>query len=257
MEQEVTLSDEMNLEDPDFVDETELVIKPVKTASGRRISKPSNQKYYLRYLFLPLIFMTVTLFGGMRFAAGDNAFIFLRPELICLIFAAILLVLFFRAGFIDIKGWFSESFSGVKNIANGSVLFSLFAASVQLFNSLLPERGIPFWIAAFCLFWMLWTYLFVEFEAKKLVRSLAAAFGLLFVVKYLALANLAAPANENWLQGILANPSKEAFTWLLDLPRFASGTGYLQFFTIILYLAGLYLLPQQMVENTAVKAKQS
>jgi hypothetical protein len=45
---------------------------------------------------------------------------------------------------------------------------------------------------------------------------------------------------------VLENPSKEAFTWLLDLPRFAPATGYIQFFTVVLYLAGLYLLPQRV-----------
>ena len=68
-------------------------------------------------------------------------------------------------------------------------------------------------------------------------------FGLAFVAKYLVLANLAAPVNESWLRGIFENPAKEAFTWALDLPRFAAGTGYIQFFTIAFYLLGLFLLP--------------
>jgi hypothetical protein len=69
-------------------------------------------------------------------------------------------------------------------------------------------------------------------------------FGLAFVVKYLLLANLAAPAGDGWLQSVWQNPAKEAFTWLLDLPRYAKGTGYIQFFTVALYLLGLFLTPQ-------------
>ena len=68
-------------------------------------------------------------------------------------------------------------------------------------------------------------------------------FGLAFVVKYLVLANLTAPLNESWLRGIFENPTKEAFTWLLDLPRFSAGTGYVQFFAVAFYLLGLFLLP--------------
>ena len=207
--------------------------------------KPKNQKSVLQYIFLPLIFLTVALLGGLRLGAIDNAFLFIRPPLVALIFAAILLVLFFRAHLIRLEGWFSEDFSTLKNAANGASLITLFFASVQIFNSLIPEQGLPFWILAFCFFWTLWNNLFAEFDTKKLIRSLGAMFGLAFVVKYLILANLTAPTSESFWQGIFANPTKEAFTWLLDLPRFAAGTGYIQFFTLVFYLIGLFLLPPE------------
>jgi len=260
--------DELEFEDADFVEEAEGLPtqdrslrtrdrneKIEKSETEIRERTPENRKkpvrlaLFLRNVFLPVIFLTVTLLGGLRVASLDRALVFLRPELICLIFAAILLVLFVRAGLIDLSGWFSESFSALKNISSAAVIFSLFTASVQLFNSLLPEAGILFWIIGFCLFWLLWTNLFGGLSPDKLVRSLAAGFGLVFVVKYLVLANLTAPASENWLRGVLENPSKEAFTWLFDLPRFAPATGYLQFFTVVFYLVGLYLLPQRIGEN--------
>lgn len=203
-----------------------------------------NQRFYRLYIFLPFIFLTVTLLGGMRLAAPDNAFIFLKPALFCLIFGAILLVLFFRAGLVRLDGWFSEEFTTLKNAANGTTLLTLFAASTQLFNSLLPEQGLPFWVVAFCFFWTLWNNLFAEFDTRRLLRSLGALFGLAFVVKYLVLANIAAPASESWLRSLIENPAKETFTWLLDLPRFSAGTGYIQFFAVAFYLVGLFLLPQ-------------
>jgi hypothetical protein len=131
----------------------------------------------------------------------------------------------------------------LKNISNAAVLFSLFAASAQIFNSLLPERGLPLWIIGFCFFWTLWNNLFAEFDTKRLIKSLGGLFGLAFIVKYLVLANLTAPASESWWRGIAENPTQEAFTWLLDLPRFSAGTGYIQFFAVIFYLFGLFLLP--------------
>lgn len=213
---------------------------PLTTAKDK--GKSAGQKSFLQYLVLPFIFLTVTLFGGLRFGELDKAFLFLAPPLVCLIFAAILLLLFFRARLIQIEGWFSESFSTVKNIANGLILITLFTASVQVFNALLPEQGLPFWIFAFCFFWTLWNNIFADFNTKKLLQSLGSLFGLAFVVKYLLLANLAAPTAESWLQGIWQNPTKEAFTWLLDLPKFAAATGYIQFFTLIFYLIGLFLI---------------
>jgi hypothetical protein len=212
--------------------------------------QPASQKSFLQYLVLPWIFLTVTLLGGLRFGAADDAFLFLRPALVCLIFASILLLLFFRARLIQIEGWFSESFTTTKNVADGLILLTLFTASVQVFNALLPEQGLPFWIVAFCFFWTLWNNIFAEFEVRKLLKSLGAMFGLAFFVKYLILANLAAPTAASWWQGILQNPTKEAFTWLLDLPKFAPATGYIQFFTLIFYLIGLFLLKPQMNTET-------
>ncbi len=207
-----------------------------------RDQKPIPQSAIRNYLFLPFIFLTVALIGGLRVGAVSSDFLFLKPALVCLIFATALLILFFRANLIRLDGWFSENFSTLKNVANAGVLLTLFAASAQVFNSLLPESGLPFWVIAFCFFWTLWNNLFAEFDTKKLLKSLGAMFGLAFVVKYLLLANLTAPANESWWQGIFQNPAQEAFTWLLDLPRFSPATGYIQFFTLVFYLIGLFLL---------------
>ncbi|MDQ3801060.1 MAG: hypothetical protein M3384_16680, partial [Acidobacteriota bacterium] len=214
----------------------------VPLVTGKEKAAAASRKALLQYLVLPAIFLTVTLFGGLRFGEADNAFLFLKPPLVCLIFAAILLVLFFRAGLIQIEGWFSEGFSTVKNIANGLILLTLFTASMQVFNSLLPERGLPFLIMAFCFFWMLCVNLFAIFNQKKLLQSLMALFAIAFLTKYLILANLAAPTAESWWQGILQNPTQEVFTWLLDLPKFSPATGYIQFFTLIFYLIGLFLI---------------
>jgi hypothetical protein len=215
-----------------------------------------NQKSYLQYIFLPLIFLTVTLLGGLRVNATDDAFVFLKPPLVCLIFATILLVLFFRANLIKLDGWFSEKFSGLKNVANATILASLFAASTQIFNALLPERGLPFWTFAFCFFWTLWNNLFAEFDTKRLLQSLGGLFGLAFVVKYLVLAGLTAPSSNSWIQGIFENPAQEAFTWLLDLPKFAPATGYIQFFTLVFYLIGLFLLKPETIAMRVVRSEK-
>jgi len=207
------------------------------------------------YLVLPFIFLTVTLLGGLRLSDKTNDFLFLKPALVCLIFAAIMLVLFFRANLIRLNEWFSEDFSLTTNTANALVLFTLFTASTQVFNALLPERGLPFWIIAFCFFWTLWNNLFAEFDTVKLLKSLGALFGIAFFAKYLILANLTAPINESWLKGLWENPAQETFTWLLDLPRFSAGTGYIQFFTLALYLIGLFLVPQNAQADTRVNSE--
>jgi len=203
----------------------------------------ANQRSLSRYLALPFIFLTVALLGGLRLSGIDSSFVFLKPPLLCLVFASIMLALFFRARLIRLDGWFAEDFSILKNLCNGAVIATLFAATTQLFNSLIPEQGLPYWIVGFCFFWTLWNNLFADFDTKTLLPSLGGLFGLAFVVKYLVLSNLAAPAGRSWFERLTENPGQEAFTWLLDLPRFAPGTAYIQFFTVAVYLIGLFLLP--------------
>lgn len=224
---------------------TEIINKEQRTKDDERI----RQSAVRHYILLPLIFLTVALLGGLRIEAENSAFLFLKPALVCLMFASVLLVLFFRAHLIRIDGWFSENFSTLKNVANTGVLLALFAASTQIFNSLLPERGLPFWTIAFCFFWTLWNNLFTEFDPKKLVKSLGGMFALAFAVKYLILSNLTAPPSGSLWQRITESPTQEAFTWLLDLPRFAAATGYIQFFTLVFYLIGLFLLKPE-TENS-------
>ncbi len=219
-----------------------------ETAIAERIDvkRASDSKLtYLTHIILPLIFLAVTLLGGLRLGALDNAFIFLKPALVCLVFAALSLVLFFRSGMIAMDGWLGEDRPVLQNAANFAVLLTLFTATVQLYNALLPEQGLPFLIVGFCFFWTIWNNLFAAFDAKRLLRSMIALFGLAFVVKYLVLANLSAAPAGSWWQRIIENPGKEAFTYLLDLPHYSAGTGYIQFFTLALYLIGLFLIPRR------------
>ena len=220
---------------------------------GRTLEPASDQRernsQYVRYLVLPFIFLTVSLLGGLRIDSLDGAFIFVRPALVCLIFGAALLVLFARASLIRLDGWFSETFPPLKNAANAAVLATLFAAATQVFNSLVPERGLPFWVVVFCFIWTLWTNLFADFDPRKLLRSLGGLFGLAFVAKYLILANLTAPAGRTWFEALTENPGQEAITRLLDLPRYDGSTGYIQFFAVGLFLLGLYLFPSDTRDN--------
>ncbi len=208
-------------------------------------SSPIAHASYLTYILLPAIFLTVTLLGGLRLGATDNAFVFLKPALVALVFAALTLVLFFRSGMISVEGWVAEHKPLLHNAANVAVFLTLFAATVQLYNALLPERGLTFWVVGFCFFWTIWNNLFADFDPKRLLRSMIALFGLAFVVKYLVLTNLTAAPTGSWWQRLLENPGKEAFTWALDLPIYSVGTGYIQFFTLALYLIGLFLIPRK------------
>ncbi len=223
----------------DTVEEKTIVRFPTRKQSQ------TSSGSYATYILLPAVFLTVTLLGGLRLGAVDNAFLFLKPALICLVFAALTFVLFVRSRMITIEGWISEDRPMLENAGNIAVLLTLFTATVQLYNSLLPEQGLTFWVIGFCFFWTIWNNLFADFDPKRLLRSMIALFGLAFVVKYLVLANITAAPTGSWWQRLFENPGKEAFTWLLELPQYSAGTGYIQFFALSFYLIGLYLLPRQ------------
>lgn len=210
-----------------------------------------NQRFWLQYVLLPAIFLTVALLGGLRIASETGEFVFNRPALICLVFATLMLLLFFRTGLITLSSWFSESLSTLQNAANAAVMTALFAALVQIFNSLIPEQGLAFWVVSFCFLWTLGVSYFSVADAGRLVRSTAALFVAAFLTKYFLLANLTSESSGNWLQRLWSDPTREAFTYLLDLPRYSAATGYIQFFAAALFLIGLFLIPSRTVTDRA------
>jgi len=238
--------------------ESEIVDSEIVLESDDAVSTPAvaalelapaaieRRRALLYYLVLPLTLLLVTLLGGIRFSSGSVVYI--KPALIYLIFAAGLMILFFVSNLIRFDGWISERFDITKSLINAITLFALFAASVQVFNSVIPESGIAFWIVSFCFLWTLWNNLFSNFDTKRLLRSLAAMFSLAFVVKYVVLANLAQPADQGWLDAVINNPVQTAATWLLDIPQFSAVTGYLQFFTIAIFVIALWFFPNSTEE---------
>ena len=223
-----------------------VINEAVAVAADPSIEKLRARRAAVHHIILPLMLLLVALLGGIRFTGRDGSIMFLGPALVCLFFAAALLALFLRTGLIELQGWISERWSLTANLSNGITLAALYFASAQVFNALLPEHGLPFWVVGFCVFWTLWNNLFAELNSLKLLRSLTAMFVLAFAVKYLLLANIAKPGNEGWLSSLLNNPGQAAATWLLDLPQFDAATGYVQFFTLALFVVVLYFVPREI-----------
>jgi hypothetical protein len=247
---------EDSLEDETIVSVKKQEISKIEDQKSK--IKEKDSKAWLQYIVVPAVFLFVTFLGGLRLGAENSELLFLKPALVCLIFAVFLIVLFSRARLIRLEGWFSEDFTPLQNTANACVMLTLFAASTQIFNSLIPEQGLPFWIISFFFLWSLWTNLFAEFDTKKLLTSLGSLFGLAFITKYLILASLTSPENGGFIQAIFSgNLTKETITYLLDLPRFSGGTGYIQFFTLIFYLIGLFLLSPVSVKKDQFSSNKS
>jgi small basic protein len=77
----------------------------------------SNNKNLLfwRYIALPVIFLLVTLLGGLRLSFESGAFLFLAPTLFNLVLAVMLAAIVIRGKLVKTDRWFSTGFPPLKN----------------------------------------------------------------------------------------------------------------------------------------------
>ena len=190
---------------------------------------------------LPFIFLTVTLLGGLRVSSDDRALVFFPPPLITLVLAVLLMLLFVRGGLMELRSMIAPDYTPFENVSNIWLLLTLFFASAQALNSVLPERGLLHWLFSFFFLWTLWNNQFSSFDARRLLRSLVVLFGTAFILKHMLLASLYAP-DGGWLKRIAGTLMQGVALGTLDAPSFAPATGYLSFFALALYVIGLMLM---------------
>jgi len=214
-----------------------MLVLPGKMTADNR----TRNRALLHFVFLPLLFLTVTLLGGLRVSADTRAFVFIAPPLDTLVLAVLLMLLFVRGQLLRLNQWVASENSPLTNISHGLMLLTLFVASAQAFNSVLPESGLLHWLFSFFFLWTLWNNQFSSFDARRLLRSLTVLFGTAFVLKHMFLSSLYDP-DGGWLKKLGGALLQGASLGTLDAPAFAPSTGYISFFTLTLYVAGLLLL---------------
>jgi hypothetical protein len=202
----------------------------------------SKNRALVSFVVLPVLFLTVALLGGLRVSAEDYAFVFIAPPLVTLVLAVLLALLFVRGRLIQLPGWVASTNPPLTNFSHIWTLVTIFFASAQAFNSVLPERGLLFWLFSFFFLWTLWNNLFSPFDAPRLLRSLVVLFGTAFVLKHLLLASLYSPEG-GWLKRAAGMLLQGVSLGTLDTPAFAPASGYISFFTLVLFVAGLFLIP--------------
>jgi hypothetical protein len=197
----------------------------------------TTNRLLLQFVALPTILLTVVLFGGLRIDAETRHLIFIAPPLVTLILAVFLVALFIRAGAIELNSWLAIDLPLATNLSHLLTLIAFFFASAQAFNSVLPESGLLHWLFSCFFLWTLWTNQFSNFDSRRLLRSLMVLFGTAFFLKHLLVGALSAPEG-GWLRKLAATLLQGI---AVDVPRFAPATGYLSFFTLVLYVTGLWL----------------
>ncbi len=201
----------------------------------------SRNRALLRYILLPMIFLTVALLGGLRIDVETKAFLFFPPSLITLILAVMLMILFVRGHAVELREWLKSDQPALTNVSHALTLLTLYFASAQAFNTVLPESGLLNWLFSFFFLWTLWNNQFSNFDARRLLRSLAVLFGTAFFLKHMFLASLFAPGG-GWAKKIAGFFLEMGTLGTIDSETFAPATGYISFFTIALYVLGLVLL---------------
>jgi len=131
------------------------------------------------------------------------------------------------------------------------VLASLFFASAQAFNSVLPDAGLFRWLFSFFFLWTLWQTQFAVPDARHTLRSLAALFGTAFALKHFLIAALYDP-QTGWLRRVAAAVFEGVTEGTIgERQAFAPSTGYVSFFALALYILGLVMFPPAPDESAA------
>ena len=204
------------------------------------VTNRSRNQALLRFLITPAILLTVALLGGLRVNA-EGAFVFIPPPLITLILAVLLMLLLWRGRLIEMHVWVATHNSPLTNSTGVLTLIAMFFASAQAFNSVLPERGLLHWLFSFFFLWTLWNNQFSSFDPRRLLRSLVVLFGTAFLLKHMLLASLYAPEG-GWLKQIAGTLLQGVSLGTLDAPMFSPATGYVSFFTLALFITGLFVV---------------
>jgi len=200
--------------------------------------RAQRNRELLQFIVLPTILLTAGLLGGLRIDGQTRQFVFVAPPLVTLVLAILLGSLFVRAGAIDLQRWFDIEQPMLTNVSHLLTLMTLFFASAQAFNSVLPESGLLHWMFSFFFLWTLWTNQFATFDRRRLLKSIIILFGTAFVFKHLLVSALYAPEG-GWLKTIASTVLKGIS---IDVPAFAPITGYISFFALALYVLGLLLI---------------
>ena len=190
-------------------------------------------------VYLPLIFLTVTLLGGIRLGSR----VALVPaSLFSLVLGLMLLGVLVKAGALAPERLMNARRSGLANTSGFTVLATVFLASAQAFNLVTPESGLPHLLVCVFLLTLLLNTLAAGADRVRTLRSLLVVFGSAFILKFIVLAALSEQTGGR-LKRVLLVLLEGVTLGTLTQEVLHPANGYLAFFTLTLFLVGLGMLP--------------
>ena len=190
-------------------------------------------------IVLPLLFLTVVFAAAIR---PGGAVSVVPPALGALVAGVAVVALLVRSGALAPERLMSGGRSPLANLNGLSVLLAVFAASAELVTALVPESGVPALVAWIVLVTLLVQAFAMGPDRTRLLRGLLVIFGAAFVLKFIVLASLSAPAEGRVSRAV--QMLFEGFTLGMVSQRAPHPLeGYLVFAATVLYLIGIALLP--------------
>jgi hypothetical protein len=190
-------------------------------------------------VYLPMLFLTVSLLGGVRIAGGVRL---LPPPLFALVLSLLLLGILVKSGALAPGRLMSASRSALANCNGLVVMVTTFFACAQAFNLATPESGLPRLLCNVLLIVLMLNTLAASPDRVRVLRSLVVIFGASFIAKFVVLDALADPTG-GMLKRVLLVLLEGLTLGTLTQSPFHPATGYLAFFTLVLFIIGLALLP--------------
>ncbi len=191
-------------------------------------------------IYLPLLFLTVALAGGVRIA---GRVVFVPPPLFSLVLAMLVIALLVRSGALAPERLMSGARRPLANVNGFALLLALFAGSAQAFNLATPSSGLPLLLFDTFLFVLLVNSLVAGPDRVRVLRSLMVTFGAAFILKFIVLASLSDPGGGR-LKRVLQLLLEGVTVGSLTQEPMHPASGYIAFATLVLYLIGLALLPR-------------
>ncbi len=199
-------------------------------------------------IYLPVLFLTVALLGGLRVA---ERVALVPPPLFALVLGMLLFGVLVRGRVLAPERLMNASRSALENLNGLTVILATFFASTQVFNLMIPESGLPFMLFNVFLFVLLLNTLAGSPDRISVLRSLAVIVGSAFTLKFIVLAALSDPGGGALKRILLALLEGITLGTLSQAPLHAA-TGYVAFATLVLFLAGLAMLPPPMRHSVAL-----
>ena len=190
-------------------------------------------------VYLPMLFLTVALLGGLR--VGERV-MFVPPPLFALVLAVMLFGVLVRGRVLAPDRLMSAARPPLENLNGLVVILSTFFAATQVFNLVTPEAGLPFLLFNLFLFVLLVNTLAVSPDRVSVLRSMAIITGAAFILKFIVLGAISEPG-ESALKRVLYVLLEGVTLGTLTQPQLHPAAGYLAFATLALFLIGLAMLP--------------
>jgi hypothetical protein len=200
-------------------------------------------------IYLPLLLLTVALFGGVR---PGGATVLSAPSLFSLVLAVMLGGVLIQSGALAPLRLMNGSRNALANLNGFVVLAALVAASAQTFSLLTPEAGLPRILFSVYFLVLMLNTLAAGPDRVRVLRSLAVTFGAAFILKFVVLNALSDPASGRMarlLQVLFEGVTLGTITQDVHHPS----AGYVAFLTIALLLIALSLLPSRARSELALE----